>query len=81
MFTVSISAVANIYFSLQYTEPVTIHDIKNDILNDPNGKGYYYENLILINFHNEKMKDHYPITETTVFRLIIKPMKCDLHDC
>ncbi len=79
MFTISISFM-NDYFSQQHTNPVTMQDIKNGILNDPKGKGFYYQNLILLNYHNEPMQDHYPITETTVFKLIIKPMVCNHHD-
>lgn len=80
MFTVSISTITNKYFSFQYSEPVTVEDIKNRILQDPEGEGFYYQNLVLVNFHNEILKDHYPITETTVFKLIIKPMVCNKHN-
>ena len=76
MFTVSISLL-NKYFSQQYTKPTTVQDIKNEILTDPQGEGFYYQNLILLNYHNEVMKDNHPITETTVFKLIIKPIVCN----
>lgn len=78
MFTVSIKSF-NDYFTQEYSEPTTIQDIKQQILSDPRGKGFYYDNLILLNYHNEKMQDHYPITETTVLKLIIKPITCDEH--
>lgn len=76
MFTVSIKTF-NDYFSFQYKNPTIIQTIKQDILNDPKGTGYYYQNLILLNYHNEPLRDDYPITETTVFKLIIKPMVCN----
>lgn len=78
MFTVSIKSF-NDYFTQEHSEPTKIQDIKNQILSDPRGKGFYYDNLILLNYDNEKMLDNYPITETTVLKLIIKPIVCDEH--
>ena len=57
-----------------------VQDIKQQILADPKGKGFYYKNLVLLNYHNEVMEDYYPITETTVFKLIIKPIVCQNHE-
>ena len=79
MFTISIKLL-NDYFTQQHTEPITIQDIKQQILADPKGKGFYYQNLVLLNYHNEVMEDYYPITETTVFKLIIKPIVCQNHE-
>lgn len=75
MFTISIKMFTD-YFSLKYQNPVIIQDIKHDILKEPNGKGFYYDNLTLLNYHGEVMSDDYIITETTVFNLIIKPISC-----
>jgi len=80
MFTISIKHF-NDYLSQQHTEPTTIQNIKNEILSDPKGKGFFYENLVFVNYHNEIMKDDYTITETTVLRLIIKPIVCQQHPC
>lgn len=78
MFTISIK-IFNDYLSFQYENPTNIQIIKQNILADPKGDGYYYNNLVLLNYHNEIMRDDYPITETTVFKLIIKPMVCEHH--
>ncbi len=80
MFTISVKLL-NDYFSFEFENPVTVHEIKNAILHNDRGKGFYYKNLLLVNYHTEILPDDKVITETTVLKLIIRPMVCTEHTC